>query len=101
MNKYFKGKTEKGLFEYIDYVNKTADEYDKKFIKEVLKLDIYYDKYDYELIQYLQYMIESQHILDHKIISSLPGRELIGKDKKQLHSIIKKRIFFGACYPII
>ena len=103
LGKYFQlyGKTEKALFEYIDYIDKTAKEFDKKFIEEASKLDVYYQEYDYDLIQHLQYIVKSQHISADKIISSLPSRELIDKDKKQLHGIIERtRIFFGACYPI-
>lgn len=103
LGKYFQlyGKTEKTLFEYIDYVDKTSNEFDKKFIEEASKLDRYYQEYDYDLIEHLQYIVISQHISADKIISSLPSRELIDKDKKQLHDIVKRtRIFFGGCYPI-
>lgn len=103
LGKYFQlyGKIEKALFEYLDYIDRTAKEFDKKFIEEASKLDVYYQEYDHDLIEHLQYIVKRQHILADKIISSLPSKELIDKDTKQLHGIIERtRIFFGACYPI-
>ena len=103
LGKYFQlyGKTEKALFEYLDYIDKTAKEFDKKFIEEASKLEVYYQEYDHDLIEHLQYIVKRQHILADKIISSLPSKELIDKDTKQLHGIIERtRIFFGACHPI-
>lgn len=103
LGKYFQlyGKTEKALFEYLDYIDRTAKEFDKKFIEEASKLEVYYQEYDHDLIEHLQYIVKRQHILADKIISSLPSKELIDKDTKQLHGIIERtRIFFGACHPI-
>ena len=98
------GKTDEALFKYIDYVDKTAKEFDKKFQDEIVQLHICAKDYElecYDLIQYLERIIKYQHIPAEKIISSLPSKELIAKDKKQLSDIIDRtRIFFGACYPI-
>ena len=95
------GKTDETLLKYIDYIDKTAKQFDKKFIEEASKLDVYCGEYDPDLIRHLQYIIKAQHISADKIISSLPGRELIEKDKAQLTDISKRtRIFLGACYPI-
>lgn len=95
------GKTEKALFTYLDYVDKTAKEFDKQFHEEASKLDVYYRNYDYDLIKHLQYIIKSQHIFAEQIISSLPSRDLIDKDKEQLIDIsTRTRIYFVACHPI-
>ena len=95
------GKTEKALFKYIDYIDKTAKEFDKQFVEEASKLDIYYAEYDKDLIKHLQYIIKSQHIRAQQIISSLPSIDLIRKDKEQLIEIsTKTRIYMGACDPI-
>lgn len=95
------GKTDKALLSFIEYVDKTAKKFDKKFIKEASKLDPYYRYYDEDLIKHLQYIVKSQHISAEQIISSLPSRELIDKDKAQLDEIsTRTRIYFGCCYPI-
>lgn len=95
------GKKTETLFKYLDYVDKTAKQFDRQFIKEASKLDKYYTVYDMDLIKRLQYIIKSQHIKADKIISSLPSSELIRRDKAQLTEIcIKTRIYMGACEPI-
>jgi len=95
------GKTSKAFVAYIEYINETAKELDTHFYEEASKLDVYCGDYDRDLIEHLQYIIKSQHISAERIISSLPSRELIAKDKEQLGEIVARtRIFFGACYPI-
>jgi len=93
------GKTEKAIHSYIEYVDKKAKEFDKQFEDEAAKLD--YLDYDRDLIEHLQYIIKSQHITAEQIISSLPSKDLIAKDKEQLIEICERtRIYFGACHPI-
>lgn len=95
------GMTDEALFEYIDYMDKTAKEFDKQFVEESLKLGMYCKDYDYDLIQHLQYIIKSQHITAEKLISCLPSEELIDKDKKMLIKLSEEtRIYFGTCHPI-
>jgi len=95
------GKREEALFKYLEYVDKTAKKFDKQFIKEASKLELYCKCYDKDLIKHLQYIIKSQHIPSDKIISSLPSSELINKDKEQLTEICTRtRIYMGACHPI-
>ncbi len=95
------GKTDAALEAYITYVDETAQEFDKYFFEEASKLEPYYADYDIDLIQHLQYIVKSQHILAKEIISSLPSKELIDKDKAQLYDIIgRTRIFLGTCHPI-
>lgn len=97
------GKTEKGLEEYLKYVDEVADEYKKKFDEESLKLELYLKDHDYceDLISYLKNLIDSKHISIDKIISSLPSSELINKDREELIDISKKtRIYFAVSYPI-
>jgi len=103
LGQYFKryGKTEEALDKYLGYVDEIAKEYDKQFHIDAAKLSEFCEDYGKDLIQYLQYIIKSQHISADKIISFLPSKELIDGDRKQLDKIIKEtRIFFGACYPI-
>ena len=103
LGKYFKsyGKTEEALDKYLGYVDEIAKEYDKQFHGTAAKLVEYCEDYDQDLIRYLQIIIKGQHVSLDSIISSLPSKELIDKDKKQLGDIIRQtRIFFGACYPI-
>ena len=103
LGKYFKsyGKTEEALDKYLGYVSEIAKEYDKQFHGTAAKLVEYCEDYDQDLIRYLQTLIKGQHVSLDSIISSLPSKELIEKDKKQLGDIIRQtRIFFGACYPI-
>jgi len=103
LKKHFEryGKTEEALLKYLDYVEKVAKRYDKKFKKEAIKLELYCKEYDEDLIEHLKYIIKSQHITADKIISALPSRELIEEDKKQLIDICERtRIYFGACHPI-
>ena len=103
LGKYFEryGKTEEALEKYLRYVDEIAKEYDKQFHKDAAKLSEYCEDYDQDLIEYLQTIIKRQHVSLEHIVSSLPSKELIDKDKKQLGEIIQQtRIFFGACYPI-
>ena len=103
LGKYFEryGKTEEALDKYLSYVDEIAKEYDKQFHKEAAKLSEYCEDYAQDLIRYLQMIIKEQRVSLDSIISSLPSRELIDKDKKQLGKIMQQtRIFFGACYPI-
>ena len=103
LGKYFQryGMTDEAFCKYIDYVDSTAKEFDKKFVTEASKLEMYRECYDSDLIKYLQRIIKFQHITADKIISSLPSSELIEKDKQQLRQIIEEtRIYFGACDPI-
>lgn len=95
------GMTDKALLTYIEYVDERAKEFDKKFEEEASRLDEYSGEYDEDLIKHLKYIIESQHISSEQIVSSLPSRELIEKDREQLIDISRQtRIFFGACQPI-
>ncbi len=95
------GKSDDALLKYIDYVDKMALEFDKKFVEEASKLDIYCKDYDYHLIEHLKYIIKSQHIPAERVISFLPSYELIAKDKAQLIDISTKTgIYFEVCYPI-
>lgn len=95
------GKRDEALFKYLEYVDKTAKKFDKQFIKEASKLELYCKYYDKDLIKHLQYIIKSQHIPSDKIIDCLPSSELINKDKEQLTDIsTRTRIYMGACHPI-
>ena len=95
------GRTDEALEKYLEYVDLTAKEFDKQYQLEADKLGIFCDEYDKELIEHLQFIIKQQHISFEKVISSLPSRQLIDKDKKQLEKIMEEtRIFFGACHPI-
>ena len=95
------GKTEKALKEYFDYVDKIADEFDKQFYEEADKLSTICEGYDSSLIEHLQGVIKRQHISVEDILSSLPSKELIYKDKTQLMEIMTQtRIYCGACHPI-
>lgn len=95
------GKTEEGFLKYIDHVEKVADEFNKQFDEDAAKLDEYCKDYDSDLIKHLRYIIKRKHIKSEKILSVLPSRELIDKDREQLMDICNKtRIYFGACQPI-
>lgn len=103
LGRYFEcyGKTEEALEKYLKYVDEIAKEFDKQFYKDAAKLSEYCEDYDQDLIKYLQTIIKEQHISLECILSSLPCKELIDKDQKQLKEIIRQtRIFFGACRPI-
>lgn len=103
LGKFFElyGKTETALEKYLEYVDKTAEKFDRQFDMEAIKLDASCKDCDEDLLKHLQYIIKSQHIRAEQIISCIPSKELILEDKKQLGEIIRRsRIFFGACQPI-
>lgn len=103
LGKYFEqyGKTEEALEKYLYYVDEIAEEYDKRFHIAAAKLGECCEEYGSYLIKRLQIIIKRQHITLEDIISSLPSKELIDKDMKQLGKIMQQtRIFFGACDPI-
>ena len=103
LGRYFEcyGKTEKALDYYLGYVDEIANEYNKQFYKDAARLSEYCQGYNQSLIEHLQYIIKNQHVSLESILSSLPSKELIAEDKKQLSEIVREtRIFFGACQPI-
>lgn len=101
--KYFElhGETEDALQAYLDYVNRKAKEYDKRFEDEASQIESLKQEFGEEFVKHLQYIIKSQHISSEKIKSSLPEKELIDKDRQQLIDIsTQTRIFMGCCHPI-
>ena len=95
------GKTEEAFLKYIDYVDQTAKEFDKPFYEDAAKISTYCKDYDSDLIKHLQYIIKTKHISLEQVLSALPSRELIDKDKEQLIDIsTRTRIYFGACDPV-
>jgi len=95
------GKKDDTLLSYLDFVDRKAKEFDKRFEAEAKTLESYKTEYGEEFVKHLQYIIKSQHIPAKKIISSLPCKELIIKDKEHLREIATRtRIFMGMCQPI-
>lgn len=95
------GQTDDAIHAYLDFIDRKAKEFDRRFISEAESLVSYKGEYGEDLIKHLQYIIKSQHITAEQITSSLPCKELIEKDRQQLIDIASRtRIYMGMCQPI-
>ena len=101
------GETDEAFELFISYVDKKADELDKKYDIEASKLDDYSEEYHiedytefYQFIPYLKRIVTGEHVHVEDIISSLPSSEIVKKDALQLKELSRfYRCEFGSGYP--
>ena len=99
-------KTDDAFNVYIEFVKLKIKESQKRFIQDAEQLEIYRNDYlindciiDY--IDYLKELVIKEHISCSDILKSLPSKELIEEDVKQLKELSEKyRIYFGVGMPI-
>lgn len=101
------GETDEAFELFITYVDKKADELDKKYEIEASKLDDYMEEYYiegradfYQFIPYLKRLVTGEHVHTDKIIDSLPSPEIVKKDALQLSELSRfYRCELGSGYP--
>ena len=100
------GELDETFEKFIQYVELKAEELEKKYDEDASKLDAYtklyhIDGYEDSYISFLKSLILGKHIAVEKVMESMPGHELVVKDRKQLYSLAEKyRCYMGCGYPI-
>ena len=96
----FFGETDDAFEIFLSVVSKKADELDEEYKRKAEKLDLY-QGYSKAYIDYLKSLVMREHVDVDKIMESIPSKELIQRDEKQLEDLSRRsKIYFGCCYPI-
>ena len=94
------GREDIAFTKYLEFVDKMAEEYQKKFDREAEEVGYLEDEYGIRLVEYIQARIKRSHESKDKILECLPEVELIKRDEEELHAFaVRSRIHFSICYP--
>lgn len=95
------GKDDETFELFIDYVEKKAEEEQKKYKEEALTLDTLKEEYSEGFVEHLKRLVIRQHVSIDEIKKYLPSSELIKKDEEHILDLSRRtRIFFGCCDPV-
>ena len=92
------GETDETIEIFIMYIDKKAEELDKKYEEKATKLDQYEEEYG-GYITYLKQLVTKEHISVDKIIKSMPEPELIKRDEEQLGGLSRRLRCDITVYP--
>lgn len=95
------GKTDDALQAYLDFIDRKADEHQKKYEEDALRVDELKDTYSKQFVSHIKALIKRAHYSYDDIKKCLPTPELISTDEKHLSDIsARTRIFTGCCEPV-